>query len=133
MKYKIYLDFDGTVVEHQYPNIGKYNSGAFKVIAKLQAVGHEIILNTYRANLKDGTLQEAMRYLDNSEEINRITQIERRKIEPLSWNWERQHKTRTIFIDDICKGSPLKFSPTAPYEIVDWERLDAEFVVESIY
>ncbi len=133
MKYKIYLDFDGTVVEHQYPRIGKYNSEAFKVIAKLQTAGHEIILNTYRADLKDETLKEAIIYLNKAEEIETISQIERKKIDPLPWDWKRQHETKTIFIDDICKGSPLKFSSTAPYDIVDWEKLDEEFLREGIY
>jgi hypothetical protein len=133
MKYKIYLDFDGTVVEHQHPRIGKYNLGAFKVIAKLQKAGYEIILNTYRADLKDGTLKEAIIYLNKAEKIDIITKIERKKIDPLPWNWKRQHETRTIFIDDICKGSPLKSSPTAPYDIVDWEKLDEEFLREGIY
>ncbi|MGK0363445.1 MAG: hypothetical protein ACI85O_000490 [Saprospiraceae bacterium] len=90
-------------------------------------------MNTYRADCQDGTLKKAIIYLNQVEEIEVITKVEKKKIEPLSWNWERQHKTRTIFIDDICKGSPLKFSPTASYEIVDWERLDAEFAAESIY
>ena len=44
--YKIYLDFDGTCVEHRYPEIGKYNFGAIEVIEKLQQAGHNIILNT---------------------------------------------------------------------------------------
>ena len=44
----IFLDFDGTVVEHKYPAIGKYNQGAFDVVKKLIDAGHNIILNTYR-------------------------------------------------------------------------------------
>jgi len=69
---KIYLDFDGTVVEHEYPEIGKYNKGAFKVIKKLQDAGHEIILNTYRADCNDGTLEAAKAYLDQATSIDPI-------------------------------------------------------------
>ncbi|MEN9968378.1 MAG: hypothetical protein RIR94_552, partial [Bacteroidota bacterium] len=42
----IYLDFDGTVVEHAYPQIGAPNPHALRVIGKLQAAGHQFILNT---------------------------------------------------------------------------------------
>ena len=55
----IYLDFDGTVVEHDYPEIGKLNPGALEVIKKLQDAGHTIILNTMRVEFNDGTLEEA--------------------------------------------------------------------------
>ena len=58
----IYLDFDGTVVEHAYPEIGADNPKALKVIRRLQDAGHHIILNTYRADLNDGSLQEALNY-----------------------------------------------------------------------
>lgn len=51
MKYTIYLDFDGTVVEHDYPIIGRPNYGCIEVIKKLQDAGHDIIINTYRADL----------------------------------------------------------------------------------
>ena len=132
-KYKIYLDFDGTVVEHEYPRIGKYNVGAFDVIAKLQAAGHEIILNTYRANCNDGTLKKAIIYLNRAEEIDLIPKVEKKKIEPQPWNWKNFHRTQTVYVDDICPGIPLKFSPTAQCDMVDWERVDAEFLRERIY
>lgn len=132
-KYKIYLDFDGTVVEHEYPRIGKYNAGAFAVIAKLQAAGHEIILNTYRVDCYDGTLKKAIIYLNRAEEIDLITKVEKKKIEPQPWNWTNFHRTQTVYVDDICPGIPLKFSPTAHYDMVDWEKIDAEFLRERIY
>ena len=53
---EIELDFDGTVVEHAYPEIGLPNPGAIEVILKLQKKGHKIILNTLRANFKNGSL-----------------------------------------------------------------------------
>ena len=50
---QIFLDFDGTVVEHYYPLIGAYNPGCKEVISKLQQAGHEVILNTYRVEIDD--------------------------------------------------------------------------------
>ena len=52
----IQLDFDGTVVEFDYPKIGLLNPGSVEVIDKLRKAGHDIVLNTYRADLNDGTL-----------------------------------------------------------------------------
>ena len=59
----IQLDFDGTVVEFDYPKIGLLNPGSVEVIDKLRKAGHEIVLNTYRADLNDGTLEDAHAFL----------------------------------------------------------------------
>lgn len=44
----IAIDFDGTIVEHKYPDIGKPLAGAFDVMKELQENGHQLILWTYR-------------------------------------------------------------------------------------
>lgn len=44
----IAVDFDGTIVEHEYPRIGKEKPFAFYTLKKLQAEGHQIILWTSR-------------------------------------------------------------------------------------
>lgn len=44
----IAVDFDGTIVEHRYPNIGKERPFAFDVLKKLQKEGHKLILWTAR-------------------------------------------------------------------------------------
>jgi hypothetical protein len=46
---KIAVDFDGTIVEHIYPKIGKPMPFAFETLKELQKLGHDIILWTYRA------------------------------------------------------------------------------------
>jgi hypothetical protein len=46
---KIAVDFDGTIVEHQYPKIGKIKPFAFAALIELQKLGHQIILWTYRS------------------------------------------------------------------------------------
>ena len=47
--YTIAVDFDGTLVEDDYPNIGKEKLFAFETLLKLQEKGHRIILWTYRS------------------------------------------------------------------------------------
>ena len=53
----IAIDFDGTIVEDAYPNIGKPIIFAFETMKKLQSEGHRLILWTYRSDRK---LQEAV-------------------------------------------------------------------------
>lgn len=55
----IAVDFDGTIVEHKYPAIGKERPFAFETLRMLIRDGHDLILWTYR----DGALlQEAVDY-----------------------------------------------------------------------
>ena len=46
--YTIAVDFDGTIVEDEYPGIGKPQLFAFDTLKKLQEKGHRLILWTYR-------------------------------------------------------------------------------------
>lgn len=58
-KLTIAVDFDGTIVEHKYPKIGKELPFAFETLKALQAKGHRLILWTYRAGKE---LEEAVEY-----------------------------------------------------------------------
>lgn len=44
----IAIDFDGTLVENQYPKMGKPVLFAFETLKQLQEEGHRLILWTYR-------------------------------------------------------------------------------------
>ena len=57
----IAVDFDGTIVKHKYPLIGKEIPFAIKTLKLLQQNGHKIILWTYRSG-KD--LQEAVKFCE---------------------------------------------------------------------
>lgn len=58
----IAVDFDGTLVENRYPEIGKPIIFAFESLKKLQQEGHQIILWTYRSGTK---LQEAVEFCES--------------------------------------------------------------------
>lgn len=45
---KIAIDFDGTIVEHKYPKIGKELPFAIATLKKLQSENHKLILWTVR-------------------------------------------------------------------------------------
>jgi len=53
------IDFDGTVVEHKYPEIGKEMLFAFATLKALQQKGHKLILWTIRTG---PLLEEAVEY-----------------------------------------------------------------------
>ncbi len=48
----IAIDFDGTIVEDAYPDIGKPKIFAFETLKQLQKDGHRLILWTYRNGRK---------------------------------------------------------------------------------
>jgi hypothetical protein len=48
----IAVDFDGTIVEDRYPDIGRPTLFAFETLKKLQEDGHRLILWTYRVQDK---------------------------------------------------------------------------------
>jgi len=55
----IAVDFDGTIVEHKYPQIGKSLPFVFETLKALQDEGHLLILWTYRSGKM---LDEAVEY-----------------------------------------------------------------------
>ncbi len=55
----IAVDFDGTIVEHEYPGIGPEMLFAFDTLKALQKKGHKLILWTFRSG---PLLEEAIDY-----------------------------------------------------------------------
>lgn len=55
----IAIDFDGTIVEHKYPDIGKEMLFAFETMKELQKQKHQLILWTYRSGKE---LDEAIEF-----------------------------------------------------------------------
>ena len=60
---KIAVDFDGTIVEHKYPEIGKEVMFAIQTLKALQEQGHQLILWTYRSGKE---LDEAVEFAESS-------------------------------------------------------------------
>ncbi len=55
----IAVDFDGTIVTHAYPKIGREMPGAISTLKRIQADGHRLILWTVR---EGELLDEAVEY-----------------------------------------------------------------------
>jgi hypothetical protein len=123
---KIYLDFDGTVVEHYFPEIGAENPNALNVISRLQTAGHEIILNTYRADIDQQHVQEALDFIHSSGIlVNPIEKFLPQKLEPRSFDLERAKESNQLYIDDIADGIPMRRNIALEYGMmVDWIELE---------
>ena len=109
------IDFDGTIVEHQYPRIGLEVPYAIDVMKELQEAGHKLILWTMRS---DEYLEEAVKYVE-SQGIKFFGINEN----PEQKDWTNSPKAYcNVYIDDAALGCPLVFtapgSGLRPY--VDW-------------
>jgi hypothetical protein len=56
---KIAVDFDGTIVDHEYPRIGKEKLFAFQTLRELEKLGASLILWTFRTGKE---LDEAVEF-----------------------------------------------------------------------
>ena len=145
-KLNIYLDFDGTVVEHQFPKMGRCNFGCFEVIKKLQLAGHKIILNTVRPDISLHSLQEALNLINHSHwrlikdhsqrnefRLEPISQYASSKIGPYPLDFPLAEQTGELFIDDNSTNTPLKPAVMTGGNIVDWDKLDILFTLHGLY
>lgn len=60
-KLLVAVDFDGTIVKHDYPQIGEPLPEAFEVLREMQEYGHELILWTCR---EDQSLRNAIAHCE---------------------------------------------------------------------
>jgi hydroxymethylpyrimidine pyrophosphatase-like HAD family hydrolase len=128
----IYLDFDGTVVEHDYPNIGKLSPNALEVIKKLQTAGHTIILNTMRVEFEDDSMQEALDFINFNEEVTgiNISRQTEQKIYPQKWNLDKIEDD--LYIDDIAPNIPLVKASEVGGWMVDWLEIEKQLIKKGI-
>jgi hypothetical protein len=120
----IAVDFDGTCVTHEYPNIGK-DIGAVPVLKKLTDCGHKIILNTMRSGDK---LKEAMQWFtDNNIPLYGANE------NPTQKSWTESPKVfANLYIDDAALGCPLIFDhAVSSRPFVNWVMVE-EILEETI-
>lgn len=119
--YYIALDFDGTVVKHEYPDVGE-DIGAVPVLQRLVRNGHLIILNTMRSRNSEGydTLQPAIEWFQkNGIPLYGINE------NPTQKEWTSSPKVYgNIYIDDAALGAPVKVDITSEGQIISAKYLD---------
>ena len=118
----ICIDFDGTVVTHEYPYIGSPVPGALETLKDLIAKGHKLILFTMRSG---EPLKDAIEFCgENGIHFYGINENPDQKAWTLS-----QKAYGHIYIDDAALGCPLiQALFTRPY--VDWVKI-REILVEK--
>lgn len=108
----IAIDFDGTCVTHDYPEIGK-EIGAAPVIKKLFDRGDKIILFTMRSG--QPLLDACAWFLRNGIELFGVNE------NPEQHTWTDSPKPYAHFyIDDAALGAPLLKSEDHPRPYIDW-------------
>lgn len=95
----IAIDFDGTIVTHEYPRIGKLAPLAKEVINELAAAGHKMFLWTMRDNEK---LEEALAFLEDEG-----IPIKTGNRSPAQFSASPKQYAH-IYIDDTAVGVPLQ-------------------------
>jgi len=120
----IAIDFDGTIVDHQYPDIGPAVPGAIESIRELQQRGHRVMLWTMRGDSVGGgpTLTEAVNFCRN----NGIEFGEWVNQNPEQSSWTTSNKQyANFYIDDAAIGCPLREHPSATSRrpCVDWAKV----------
>lgn len=118
----IAVDFDGTCVEHEFPNVGQDVPHADRVLRRLAANGCKLILWTMRSDSDEGKpLTDAVKWFkDKNIPLFGINE------NPSQKNWTQSPKAyAALYIDDAALGCPLKPSPkTGNRPIVDWEQVE---------
>lgn len=125
----IAIDFDGTCVTHEYPQIGK-DIRAIPILKKLVENGHKLILWTMRGNKPQeeiNTLQAAVDWFKENEiELWGINENPDQK----SSGWSNSNKQYAqLYIDDAALGCPLIYPENnRPY--VNWNSIK-EYLFET--
>ena len=125
----ICIDFDGTIVEHAYPHVGAPVPHALRVMRRLAAEGHRLILLTMRSG---PTLDDAVKYL-----TDRGIPLFGVNDNPTQSSWTESRKVYgQIYIDDAALGCPLVYptltgaahpgaEPFTMRPFVGWEQVEA--------
>lgn len=115
MRTFIAIDFDGTIVEHRFPEIGKPVPGAIEWMKKFQEAGAELILWTMRSDVDERNyLSEAVGYCrDNGIRFEHVNQ------NPQDWTTSPKAYAH-VYIDDSAACCPLRVMGTGA-RVVDWD------------
>lgn len=114
----IAVDFDGTIVMHKYPDIGREVPDAVRVLKRLKEAEYLLILWTMRSGDK---LQEAVDYCASKGisfwGINR---------NPLQSSWTDSPKAYApLYIDDAAVGCPTLYDNGTQRAYVNWREIEA--------
>lgn len=117
----ICVDFDGTIVDHEFPKLGKPVPNAIEWLKRFNSLGANIILFTMRSDSKKygPVLSDAVKYLEkNGIELYAVNE------NPTQKSWTKSPKAYgNFYIDDSAVGCPLIHPTGFKRPCVDWEKV----------
>ena len=130
---EIAIDFDGTVVMHEYPKVGATLHKCVDVLKELVANKHNLILFTMR---HEQQLQDAIDWF----KANGIP-LYGVQYNPTQCDWTKSNKCYAqLYIDDAALGCPLSVNCVMNGEkleqvgrpFVDWEKVREMLVLKDL-
>lgn len=108
----IAVDFDGTLVESEYPKIGKFKKGAKETLAKLYNEGHHIIIWTCRSEKALSACEQFLKR--NNVKYHSINKSNLENLALHKWI-----DTRKVYADIYIDDKHIGFK-------VDWKKIYKE-------
>jgi hypothetical protein len=117
------VDFDGTCVTHEYPEVGREIEGCVDTLKALIKEGHKLILWTMR----DGEqLEDAVKWFKDREiSLHGINKNP-------DWGTGSPKAYASIYIDDAALGCPLVYPPRYKRPYVDWKTAEQLLIDKGI-
>ncbi len=113
----IAIDFDGTVVGHAFPDVGRDAPHCVEVLKRITDRGIKIILWTMRSSIY--LVDAEQWYADKGIPLFGINN------NPEQGSWSNSPKAYAhIYIDDAALGCPVKFDEETQRSIVDWVEVE---------
>lgn len=127
----IAIDFDGTLVEHKFPEIGREVPGAFAWLRAFREAGAHLILWTMRSDLRAEAASceghKADRdYLTEAVEFCRARGVMFWGVNqnPAQASWTLSPKQYAhLYVDDAALGCPLDHSGPGERPTVQWRTV----------
>ena len=138
----IVVDFDGTCVSHEFPNVGN-DIGAVPILKKLVNAGHKLILFTMRSDRLTGgdTQTEGIDDVIGEFLTDAVKWFAKNDIplygiqtNPTQKSWTTSPKAYgELIIDDAALGCPLMFdSKISKRPFCDWEAIENELEILNV-
>jgi len=121
--FTIAVDFDGTIVTHDYPHIGR-DLGAIPVLKELQAHGYRLILLSMRSG---ALLKRAVEWCEE-----RGLKFYAVNTNPSQKSWTDSPKVYAdLYIDDAGLGCPIEFIDGVKRPAVNWKKVREQLVLDG--
>jgi len=122
---KIAVDFDGTCVEHMFPEVGQDVPLAVHVMHKMMEEDYKIFLNTMRSGEH---LERAVNWFRE-----RGIFLDGINTDPSQAAWTQSPKCFAhLYIDDAAFGCPLIRPEGFSSDVVDWQKVKEELNLGEI-